>query len=335
MLLVLVVKWWKAKQILHKAFDYRNCRCFLDYLQAGRRHKCGETLPPRHRCLRKLLNLDFSDSIRSFLRKQGIFLQCCFLYADLLMHQGRESDGEMSHAASRSGSDSQESQLCVASACKPANELNDDIDFWASLPNIKGPFIKYCQVFQARFRTVLHDYCIETDPEDQRAKGFVENILPELQCRSKSSAKLPLRHKSLRRTRSSTAAFGGIHQHFSQAEVLCRSWEPSGRVYPAYPAARRGDSSSCRVLVCTSLDGRYRLMVARLPPNLLLRQRWERTSAPKLALEGKCVGWSNNPNNLNILNIPNYQNYLNNPNNSNNSNNSNNLNISNNSFSSH
>ena len=61
---------------------------------------------------------------------------------------------------------------------KPANELNDDFDFWASLPNIKGPFIKYCQVFQARLRTVLRDYRIETDPEDHattvKAKGFIE-----------------------------------------------------------------------------------------------------------------------------------------------------------------
>ena len=47
---------------------------------------------------------------------------------------------------------------------KPENELNDDFDFWASLPNIKGPFIKHFQVFQARLGTVLHDYRIETDP---------------------------------------------------------------------------------------------------------------------------------------------------------------------------
>ena len=61
---------------------------------------------------------------------------------------------------------------------RPANKLNDDFDLWASLPNIKGQFIKYCQVFQARLRTVLHDYRIETDPEDHattvKAKGFVE-----------------------------------------------------------------------------------------------------------------------------------------------------------------
>ena len=54
--------WETGEQILHKAFDFRNCRCFLDYLQARRRNKCEETLPPRQRCPQKLLNLDFSDS---------------------------------------------------------------------------------------------------------------------------------------------------------------------------------------------------------------------------------------------------------------------------------
>ena len=76
------------------------------------------------------------------------------------------------------------------------NELNDDFEFWASLQNIKGPFIKYCQVFQARLRTVLHDYRIETYPEDHgttvKAKGFIEKYssrtgMPNLQPKQKLS----------------------------------------------------------------------------------------------------------------------------------------------------
>ena len=30
---------------MHKAFDFRNCRCFLDYLLAGQRNKSEDTLP--------------------------------------------------------------------------------------------------------------------------------------------------------------------------------------------------------------------------------------------------------------------------------------------------
>ena len=111
---------------------------------------------------------------------------------------------------------------------RPANKLNDDFDLWASLPNIKGQFIKYCQVFPGRLRTVLHDYRIEPDPKDPattvKAKGFVEKysartVMSKQKLSEITIDSLALRHNSLRRTRSSTASFRRNSQRF----LTCRS----------------------------------------------------------------------------------------------------------------
>ena len=228
---MLVGIWWKSKQIWHKAFNFCNCRCFLDYLRrflrAGRRNKCEETLPPRQRCLQKLLNLDLSDSgmilvcYKSFSKEVMYFPSMLFL---VCWPSNASGEGKRR----RNVQCSLHWQIWfwfISMCCKRLQSQQTSStmtlifgNFYQILPSVPSetshgsPWLSY--------RNRSRRPCRGSKGQGVRWKIFCPN------CNVETKAQRNYHWDSIPwdRQEAERRAFGGIRKNISHAEVLCLSW---------------------------------------------------------------------------------------------------------------
>jgi hypothetical protein len=74
---------------------------------------------------------------------------------------------------------------------KPDDKINEDFDFYSSVPTLKDYFLKYCRSFESRVSKVLHNLRIETEDEEHPTTVNVKGIILKWKKREPYNKQIP------------------------------------------------------------------------------------------------------------------------------------------------